>query len=823
MRSILSKWVCLCLLLCLCLCEGGHVDGYDVVYCVFGENLGAVPNRVRSLLRETGIRVEEWDAEANQLNSSSLVLSLGNTSLSSRYLSLDDVRSEGFEISTREYISNSTLIVANGKPMEIGTRQFALDVDSVHYGAAVGSYAALELLGFRFLHPLAPYIPSFLPTLSRDIYITESPYWEKRTWHIHTQHPLEFTEVLNGYDIPMFSNDSSKTCPRGVHCETWEDMFLTLDGLFEWLLANRQNRVEVLLLGNEKWDAWGELTSGTKRQLRLREINRLAHKYGVLIGADIPLANLQQHGWAMVNIRDDFDTQKSDIENRVDWAFTAEYDFISTESGLSEFTKPSCDTMLQLFEVYTSRVTTHWKREALTKVHCSTDQYCEDVNENGELKYPDPRTGEPINFNFLPTYASEGLAVMPHTVQVYSLDDPTAGAYGNENFSYMSDYMTFEASLKKRDVLFYPETAYWVNVDVDVPLFIPLFGQRRLYDLRRTARQQEEQGFRINGQMNFESGWEYGYHLSNVITARAAWNPLMDEADDWEAFLISLRHVLGLFGDFAEDVSHAIVRLSQTQAEVMVHGKVHHQESSDLTKLSGHAYMSGADTWVDIPRLLGLSFTQPDKVHLTEPSDPQWEDALKILSEMQHRFGAHAQDFMDIRNRAEGVLDRGAMAYLDEFVDCVKLLALRAEHNQVLYMSQDLHTTPEERNRLLLRGRELLTKAGRIMADRAELFRVPVMRIAGWRQNPTVYPYGYVWSANSLYYWWRDQGIAENSTYMASSPCYMNRMEPLELAFGWGKAVEEVIRIALEKAGVPDTFTTCLAPPLHEYKFPRDL
>ena len=50
---------------------------------------------------------------------------------------------------------------------------------------------------------------------------------------------------------------------------------------------------------------------------------------------------------------------------------------------------------------------------------------------------------------------------MKCVLQVYSFDDPTAGSYGNSNFSYMSDYMMFEASLKKRDVLYYGETAYW--------------------------------------------------------------------------------------------------------------------------------------------------------------------------------------------------------------------------------------------------------------------------------------------------------------------------------------------------------------------------
>lgn len=62
-------------------------------------------------------------------------------------------------------------------------------------------------------------------------------------------------------------------------------------------------------------------------------------------------------------------------------------------------------------------------------------------------------------------------------------------------------------------------------MDVDVPLFLPLSGQRRLADLRYTAQQEQQHGFRISGQVNFESGWEFGFYLSNAVTARAIWNP----------------------------------------------------------------------------------------------------------------------------------------------------------------------------------------------------------------------------------------------------------------------------------------------------------
>jgi hypothetical protein len=45
--------------------------------------------------------------------------------------------------------------------------------------------------------------------------------------------------------------------------------------------------------------------------------------------------------------------------------------------------------------------------------------------------------------------------------QIYALDDPTGYAYGNANFSYVEDYLVYEAKQHKRAVSFYGETAYW--------------------------------------------------------------------------------------------------------------------------------------------------------------------------------------------------------------------------------------------------------------------------------------------------------------------------------------------------------------------------
>lgn len=115
--------------------------------------------------------------------------------------------------------------------------------------------------------------------------------------------------------------------------------------------------------------------------------------------------------------------------------------------------------------------------------------------------------------------------------------------------------------------------------------------------------------------MVFDSGWEWGYWLSDVITARSSWNPLMDVKDEDKALAILLQPFTNVLPqDIGEEVAAFVADLIDAQSELLIHGQVDGKESPDLTKLSGFAYMSGADTWVDLPRMLGLSFTQPDKV-----------------------------------------------------------------------------------------------------------------------------------------------------------------------------------------------------------------
>ena len=54
---------------------------------------------------------------------------------------------------------------------------------------------------------------------------------------------------------------------------------------------------------------------------------------------------------------------------------------------------------------------------------------------------------------------SKMLGVYGHTVQFYNLTDE-APTYGNQNFTYMFDFMHDTASW--RETIYHPETVYWV-------------------------------------------------------------------------------------------------------------------------------------------------------------------------------------------------------------------------------------------------------------------------------------------------------------------------------------------------------------------------
>ena len=678
----------------------------------------------------------------------------------------------------------ATLLVADGQP--------AKDRPHGNLGALHAAYALLEELGFGFLHPLAPLVPKTLRVPSATIDITSSPHWDIRRIHLHTQHPLELTEMLQGFPEEQRAFD--------LQLPEWE-RFL------EWCVANGENGVEWFLLYAESYAAFAD---SDQRIGHLAELVEQAHRFGLAAGIDAPIAFQQQHSYRLLRKQGELADELAEIRSRLDYLDRAGWDFYGIEAGTSEFTHPDPARMLAWeneVAIYLDEKKDH--KRAFVKVHCSTGQAAEG--------FIDPLTGKPIDFNQLPHFADPRLGVLPHTVQHYGLNDP-APTYGNTSFGYIRDFVNREAGT--RPVVYYPETAYWVSFDVDVPLFLPLYGERRLDDLQNLVNDELSGAKKMDGQLVFSSGWEWGYWLNDVIAARAAWSPQGD-------FRAMLGHVLRPLGSAKDDIATWISDVATFQKALLIEGKVGGNPPSKIDMRNGQAYLQGWETWDDVSKLgqkfdAPLLMTQPDKLGLVDMRNPAHggpgysKEVEPLLGEMETRFAEMAAKGEALRAR---VLDPGAKDLFDDLADAMQMTALRAKQVHGLYDYVDGYFDSDQapRKLRLATARKALDDALPIVAAREKRYRVPADRIAAWRDNPTAYEFTYLWSVRSLYFWWRDEGKAVDAPLF---PCYQNVINPVDIAIGEGTGTDTA-RVFGDLLS-SDESRGCLAEPSAEPKFPQE-
>jgi hypothetical protein len=735
----------------------------------------------------------------------------------------------------------------------------------------LSGYHLLEIMGVAFLQPLQPTVPLATPLGDSDaahaafcgIGTVESPQWPLRGWHYHTQHPLELTDVLNGFD--SIGED-------GVSVAPWSSLVQGVDLFFQWALANKLNYVEWLLLYA---DEWGDFASSGERQRRLRHLTDLGRNLTLMTSADVPIALRQQHSWYMIKNAEDADW-KEQIDNRLAWVLDgAGFDMLGTESGSTEFTHTACSQMLAWIN-YTAAVCSSKGKPALIKCHCSDAGTC-------------PEFGNNTNFNFLPEFAVTDMGILPHTVQTFGFGDPTSGSYGQQNFTFMRDWMTKVAREQpKRLNVFYGETAYWVNFDINVPLFLPLYADRRISDLRELRRaENNDSNVRFDGQMNFCSGWEWGYWVQEVAVARSSWSVLteQDGASQDDALRAAFKPIARTFSGVNETAADLILDFLATfighQNNLLINGSFSTPNSATpdddffgpTFKLNGHAYLEGWEAVADVEfaaNTLGLVSTNTQPAHLSlralmhndttecsslgcgdasvvDPIDFYEAGVRPLLAEMNNTFGSAAAAWVKLKVETVGsaMADPNIGALWDEIGDALLITSLRATQVFAVYEAAaafrrlriqytDLLNT--EYKEQLSTARSAIEKAAVLVAAREKNYRAPASRIAAWRSNsfinatsaapgPTAYTFGYLWTARSLLYWWRDFGIASLASPESRGPCYLNYQNPVDVALGQGSLQDFAQHVRDKNAGkIPASwFTDCLAAPKSEWEFPRDL
>lgn len=394
---------------------------------------------------------------------------------------------------------NIELIIAVPDTIPVGTTITKKEIHYVHYpnhayqwsgtypsyklkahsaqGITFGIYGLLdEVLGFRFIHPKQTIVPSEINWPKQLDYIS-SPRFNKKGFHLHTQHPLELTEQLHNPDFP----------------NAWQDVKEYID----WLVRNRQNYWEWCLLRTVDMEKW---------QPHAKRMVDYSHQRGLLIGIDLSLHMIQQRTFQLYKSwTKSWRGKEEQVKRSLADLFYADWDFLNVEFATAEFVggKEKLKTRLKKTLISTTR--NKYGANIMGRKHVVSEENM--VGEQADV------------FNATDSIdLFRGVGI--HTVMMYSLEDSVAPVYENKNFHHIHKDMLHEN--KVREVWFYPESAYWVTYDNSVPMLLLPYFSGRLSDILLC----EKEG--VPNHLTFSSGWELGYWAVDWSIARWSWKSSFD-------------------------------------------------------------------------------------------------------------------------------------------------------------------------------------------------------------------------------------------------------------------------------------------------------
>jgi hypothetical protein len=343
-----------------------------------------------------------------------------------------------------------------------------------YQGVSFGLYGLLqEHLGFRFYHPKQSIIPHWATGWPEEQPLTFSgnPLFDKKGFHLHTQHPLELTEQLLDPTVPHALEDVKQ--------------------YIDWLMRNGQTYFEFCLLNdvdNKLWPA------------HAKAFVDYAHSRGILASVDLSLHMIQQKSYQLYKSPVN---EKKQVEKSLKWLLQADWDFLDVEFSTTEFSAGNKKKKEEMRQFVLAWLQQHSKTKLTGRQHVVKNE-----NELGH-KHKD----------FVWDSASLALdkqrGVLVHTVMFYDMTEPNAPVYENKNQRHMFEFML--SQLNQRETWYFPESAYWITFDNSLPLYLLPYLSARLNDIDTCVK------YGVPGHITFSSGWEWGYWLFDWSIARWGW------------------------------------------------------------------------------------------------------------------------------------------------------------------------------------------------------------------------------------------------------------------------------------------------------------
>jgi hypothetical protein len=539
-------------------------------------------------------------------------------------------------------------------------------------------YYLLRKGGFRFPHPRMTLLPKkeeLLAICGKKI--EWKPRLKNRGFHLHTQHPNEW---VAGYFMgqKQIAYDTNR-----------------------WLARNLQNRIQIQMI---------QLSSQEEAYLREALLN--AHDWNLKIILSVSFSYIQQRSYRMVDFSREvlrWKTTENLLENLKTLLEKFPANAVTFEVGSSEFTSTKPETTIGWMntagQYLQSRGLTMY-----TKIHVSNNQH-------------DDKWG---NFNFLTQYADTIVGIEPHTVYMYGLNDAYAPFYHRTDYRDMKEFYLKEG--KKRPALYYPETSYFIHMDVDAPLFLTSYLVARTDDVDWMEQNQ------LDGIVNFSTSQEFGYWLFDYQAAL-----LVDPASRQNPY-----YALQLIN---EDLS--------------VWKKIVDWQEDYLKKKQVVQTMFFSNIMDELP------FSKPvhEQVVLTK-IDSNREKAQQQLSLLKEAI-EKKPDVSKVKNAEHRPLLEVTLLRADHAYN-VRSAALNREDSELFRM-------------YLARAKEIRLKAHEkvhfVSANFNRYPEAPGLTQSVW-DNPTSYGYGCLFTANSLWLWEREEKIVEGHK---KNPLFMSMVNPLRI------------------------------------------
>lgn len=571
-------------------------------------------------------------------------------------------------------------------------------------GCAYGVYELIGALGVRYLHPEQTWFPDE-PAASLPQGFTGAvvaPRFELRGFHEHTQHPIVFSDF---YLRPE---------------QEFRDY---VSNYIRWLVRNRQNAMSWHMLKTVDVDAWLPYVTSFITE---------AHDHFIDVGMVLSYVDQQQNNFKV--IPDDSTDDEADIRATLTQLASAGFDFFTFQIGSSEFTKPADDDVLRWLDVSVEHLD---GLDPPVRMYAWIHTTCDLEAEDGSYFY------------HLPGRADARIGAWPHTTMFYDLERP-APVYGCDSFQQQLDFIDAEEG--EREQVYFPETAWWLGFDNNVPLTLPMTGATREYDV-----QQVLDGRDVTGHITFTSGREWGYwqydHYLTQLT--------FDGDLTWEQYLTWMEPAFGEHGGVLVDAIGALT----------AHQVRHILEEAPLIWF----YLAGELRQDEIGERAGILARRPKPAFATIAS----LDAAEFAAWEQGDFARLQRMLAEVGDIVAGLPEPAVepattaeQLYFESWW-ALQLYALRVEHTVELYSGvADVHAWLQaraandeaERDALLTAATAHLDSAAAITdrvvaavaAAEASVYRYPIELLA--RDKPdslTAYPFGYLEQTSTAHFWAR--------------------------------------------------------------------